>query len=1107
MQDNSSSDAIHDHTPARENLHQRIVELEQQLAACEHELMQTRARETLFQTVADFTYDWEYWRAPDGRFLYVSPSCERITGYSSAHFQSDPALLLRIVHPDDRSAVLQHIEVVSHHQSTYEVQFRIMTRHGDERWIGHMCQPVYDAHGHWSGQRASNRDITEQVRMEEAYHVLVNQSFQALVIFQDGRMVFANPGAARITGYSVDELLAMSPEAASACIHPDDRALVVQRGRNRQMGHDVPPNYTFRIIRKDGTLRWLDVFSTQITYQGKPAVLMTYVDITERKHAEEALRASEARYRALVQNFPDGVVLLFDQDMRYQVAGGRGLAVLGMTPAMIEGKTLWQATPPEVAAIGEPLYRAVLAGEAPEEVEQRYGERIYRTQPVTLRNEQNEITGGMIISQDITEYKRAAEALRISREQYARAVRAGKVGVWDWNLATNDIYLSPMLKSLLGYEDHEIRNHLDDWGQYVHAADQAAVMAAAEACLRGETAAYEVEHRMWHKDGTVRWIIARGDVERDAHGNPIRMVGTDTDITERRRMEEDLRTSQQFIQRITNTAPYILYVFDLTKSYNTYVNSYGLAFFGVTLEEMQHARQTFFQERIYPDDFLRLAEFNAQWVDAQDEQVFTKEYRMANGRGEWRWLRSYEVIFQRGEDGQPIQIMGTAIDITEQKHTAQALHESQTRLQALFDNAAVGMGLNDIHGRWFQMNRRGLEMLGYSLEEITSMTCMDITYPDDQSPSLTHFYALLRGDQRTYHCEKRYVRKDATLLWVNVAITAVLDADDQVEMFIGVFADITERKDAEEALRVSEEKYRVLIEHARVSIASYDYDGRILVLNQTAAQAFGGMPADFVGQTLHDCFPAEHADIHLATIRHVIDTGISEEHEENIFAADGERWYWTTIWPIPAAEQQPATVQAIVYDITARKQLELQLQQANAYLHEQAIRDPLTSLFNRRYLDETLKRELQRALRQGYPVGIVMFDIDHFKRFNDTYGHDAGDMLLRRLGGFLHSHMRQDDIVCRYGGEEFTLVLPGASLAQTAQRAEEIRMGIQTLVLQYRGCVLKSVTVSLGVAIFPEDGGTDEAIMKAADNALYCAKTEGRNRVCMAHAAIRRAPQ
>ena len=167
-------------------------------------------------------------------------------------------------------------------------------------------------------------------------------------------------------------------------------------------------------------------------------------------------------------------------------------------------------------------------------------------------------------------------------------------------------------------------------------------------------------------------------------------------------------------------------------------------------------------------------------------------------------------------------------------------------------------------------------------------------------------------------------------------------------------------------------------------------------------------------------------------------------------------------------------------------------------LRQQAIRDPLTDLFNRRYMEESLEREISRASRRGTPLGIIMLDIDHFKRFNDTYGHDAGDSLLRAVAGFIKTHIRGEDIPCRYGGEEFTLILPGAPLDSSAQRAEQLRRGIEALRAEHEGQPLGSVTLSFGVAVFPEHGPTGDAVIRAADVALYRAKQEGRNRVVVA---------
>lgn len=168
-------------------------------------------------------------------------------------------------------------------------------------------------------------------------------------------------------------------------------------------------------------------------------------------------------------------------------------------------------------------------------------------------------------------------------------------------------------------------------------------------------------------------------------------------------------------------------------------------------------------------------------------------------------------------------------------------------------------------------------------------------------------------------------------------------------------------------------------------------------------------------------------------------------------------------------------------------------------LRAQSIQDPLTGLFNRRYLDPTLDRELASARRYNQPLSVVSLDADHFKSFNDRFGHDAGDLVLKRLAELMIATVRSSDIACRLGGEEFLLVLPGADTSAAEARAEELRQRVAALDLEYHGRGLGSITVSLGVATIPGHADTKETLLRQADAALYRAKKEGRNRVTVAN--------
>jgi diguanylate cyclase (GGDEF)-like protein/PAS domain S-box-containing protein len=164
-------------------------------------------------------------------------------------------------------------------------------------------------------------------------------------------------------------------------------------------------------------------------------------------------------------------------------------------------------------------------------------------------------------------------------------------------------------------------------------------------------------------------------------------------------------------------------------------------------------------------------------------------------------------------------------------------------------------------------------------------------------------------------------------------------------------------------------------------------------------------------------------------------------------------------------------------------------------LRSQSIKDPLTGLYNRRYLTEMLEREIRRAVRAEQSLGVLMLDLDHFKKFNDTYGHEAGDTVLREAASFLTKSIRVEDVVCRFGGEEFVVILPTADLNASHARAERIRSKIRELAVLHQGQSLGMITVSIGVATLPQHGTSPKDLLEAADAALYRAKKEGRDRV------------
>jgi PAS domain S-box-containing protein len=253
-----------------------------------------RESEKRYRTVADFTYDWEYWVEAEGNFLYCSPSCERITGYSAKEFIDDPDLMNRIIHPDDRNKMLDHFNKVRKEspQAVDATDFHIIRRDGEIRWIGHACLPVYAQGGQPVGRRGSNRDITDRKRAEEEiqqseerYRSLVEDSFDGIFIQKGFKIVFANSRLYEMLGYSPGELEGMDHWLV---YHPDDQDLIRQRAVARVRGEKVISQYEVMLRKKDGASFPAEISARLVQIDGEIGIQIWLRDISGRRRSEEA---------------------------------------------------------------------------------------------------------------------------------------------------------------------------------------------------------------------------------------------------------------------------------------------------------------------------------------------------------------------------------------------------------------------------------------------------------------------------------------------------------------------------------------------------------------------------------------------------------------------------------------------------------------------------------------------------------------------------------------------------------------------------------------------------------------------------------------------------
>lgn len=290
----------------------------------------------------------------------------------------------------------------------------------------------------------------------------------------------------------------------------------------------------------------------------------------------------------------------------------------------------------------------------------------------------------------------------------------------------------------------------------------------------------------------------------------------------------------------------------------------------------------------------------------------------------------------------------------------------------------------------------------------------------------------------------------------------------------------------------------LLVERMNDGVIFLDAKHRIVDINP-AAQGLLQTATVCIGQRIDQLLPPEAIALLCVTEDFKIDLTLNYTHI---------RYVELQVTILRDRTQQLLGKLLVLRDVTQQKQAALNLQAANQQLHnqlheikalqtelrEQAIRDGLTGLFNRRYFEETLPHELSRARRKGYPISILLIDIDYFKQINDTFGHGGGDCILKALADLFRNSIRSGDIACRYGGEEFVLVLPGMCLTEAYKRANKIRLSFQSLQTRYENHSM-SATLSGGIAVFPTDGATSHDLLSQADEALYHAKAEGRNQI------------
>jgi diguanylate cyclase (GGDEF)-like protein/PAS domain S-box-containing protein len=473
----------------------------------------------------------------------------------------------------------------------------------------------------------------------------------------------------------------------------------------------------------------------------------------------------------------------------------------------------------------------------------------------------------------------------------------------------------------------------------------------------------------------------------------------------------------------------------------------------------------------------------------------------------------------------------------ERTRAEEALKDSETRYRRLFETAKDGILLLDADtGQITNVNPFLIELLGYSREEFLGKRLWEIGLFKDITASQAAFRELQ---------QKHYIRYEELPLetrggaLVNVEFVSNVYPVDGQNVIQCNIRDISERVHARDRLRQANKELSALV----AELQKHDHEMRLInrmhdllqtcktqaeayqVIALAAGELFAGQSGGLAvwhasgqyletvarwgrGSLLESAFPLDDCwAMRRGQLHEVADarTNVICRH----FVRPPEAGYLCLPLVVqgetlglffletPAAMNDAHAIRQKQIVMTVGEGIKLSLSnlKLRERMHEQANHDPLTGLFNRRYLHDTLPRELHRALRHNTQVSIAMLDIDHFKHVNDTFGHETGDVLLGELGRALRANVWKSDLACRYGGEEFVLVLPDSGLEASRQHLEQICAYIKEIRIQHGEHLLDPLTLSVGIAQAPEHGLTADELLRAADEAMYAAKQSGRDSI------------
>ncbi len=845
----------------------------------------------------------------DDQVLFANSELAKLIGFSLSNLHKMKAddFMQFVADADKIEASRRLKSAVGGEIKTKFYDIRIKDKKGRVRWLQVLPRGI--TINKKPAILAMVADTTDQKRVELAYRELVDQSLQGLIIIQNMRVVFSNQAFADMSGYTIDELLALTPKQVQASVHPDYQGRVWGRMRDRLEGKPVPSHYSFKGIRKDGVERWLEMFVTIIEFNGEPAIQATFLDITERQEADIKLQESEARYRGLFDELPIGLY-------RTSVEGD----IIDANPALIKllgakdkdallkmNASDFYVDRSERRQFEDILGREGIVTGHDVEFKQLDGKIIWVHDTFrAIRDEDGAIQYYEGSLEDITERVQAEMALKERERRYRALFERTNDAVFIVSLDMKLLEANQRAAELLGFTLDEL---IGIPVEKVVAKDE---YSDSKRVLRALIAGDPVpvyERIFVKKTGEEFPVEINAALVTDAEGLPLHIQSVARDITERKQAELALRESEEKYRTLVETSPDAITVTDLEGKI-IMVNQQALKLYGVDEENELIGLSAF--DLISPEN-IPFAMENMQKT-LEKGTSGTLEYNLLRRDGTL-YSAELNAALLKDADSNPTAFIGVIRDISERK-------EAEARYRQLFDSVPIGLYRTTPDGTILDVNPALVAILGFEKKETLLQLNASSFYVNPEARK--QWKVTIAREDVVTGVQAEFQRKDGERIWVELTIRAIRGEDETVEYYEGALEDITHRKRSEDAVRESEAKYRALVEQSLQGIIILQ-DNRIVFANPQMKEV-----VDITSEELLDMPPnafwerVHHKDREWVQERfqdRFAGKEVPDRYEIRVISPDG-RTRWLEIWVKLIDYQGKSAIQVTLWDVTERKRAE-----------------------------------------------------------------------------------------------------------------------------------------------------------------------------------------